>query len=364
MVNTVTYSEEKIEFKKVDYLKDTSTLGAIANSPATKAVTNILSIVTFLLSSSFGMVIVKLFQIFDILKFVKISMPLNFKAFIALFEDGIFDFLPNPFVIDEVGYCVRHEILVENDQDCFILNSAGGILAQIIGWILLKVVILGILTLLLGKKRASTSNQSGKKKLSGVEKANNKFNMGFYVNLMLAVNIDLNIAVFSNIRDFWIKPFVVFLNSTTCLIVLCIYVKLIIKILTKSSLLEFEKEFGKVSKLIKPSEEESLISGKNKIRKGKSKKLKRRRRKTKINFKVELDEKSKKSKFDSSTKDLINFTEDKQDDFTQDKNDWEFLREDVKPEISGVSALILQIQVARDFLVCMFVICFLNHPLM
>ena len=60
------------------------------------------------MSASFGVLIVKLFQVFDFLKFLNVNVPLNFKALMDLFETNVFDALPNMMSMDEEGMCEMH----------------------------------------------------------------------------------------------------------------------------------------------------------------------------------------------------------------------------------------------------------------
>jgi putative exporter of polyketide antibiotics len=65
--------------------------------------------------------------------------------------------------------------------------------------------------------------------------------------LLLAVNIDINVAVFSNIRDPWIRPFMVFVNSLISIVVIIFYVKFVIKLISKSAMIEIENSFKALS---------------------------------------------------------------------------------------------------------------------
>ena len=147
------YSSSSIEVNQIDYLEPSAFLLDVVNSKAVKKATGILALATIVLSGTFGMAIVKLFQIFDILKFVDVNLPINFRAFIKLFDEGIFDFIPNIFQIEEEGYCIRHRILISNDQDCFVLNSAGSILVQVMGWFMIKGVIMLALMAISNRKQ-------------------------------------------------------------------------------------------------------------------------------------------------------------------------------------------------------------------
>ena len=87
-----------------------------------------MSLITLIVSGSFGLMLVKLFQTFEFLKLINIPLPSNFAHFLSFFESNIFDFIPNFISVSETGICNTHQKIQENEMDCLVVNGAGGIL--------------------------------------------------------------------------------------------------------------------------------------------------------------------------------------------------------------------------------------------
>lgn len=118
LVSTSFYDERVIKVENANYYNpNDASQKAIEtlNSPASKSIAKTATVVTFLLSASFGLLIVKLFQVFDFLKFINVKVPLNFQAFMNIFETNIFDAMPNILQVEEEGMCQMHQKLIETE---------------------------------------------------------------------------------------------------------------------------------------------------------------------------------------------------------------------------------------------------------
>lgn len=73
-----------------------------------KTTGKVVSLVTIIVASSFGLMLVKLFQVFEFLKLLNVEVPVNFSKFLEFFESNIFDFLPNFINVSEEGVCNLH----------------------------------------------------------------------------------------------------------------------------------------------------------------------------------------------------------------------------------------------------------------
>lgn len=144
--------------------------------------------------------LVKLFQVFDFLRLINVELPINFVKFLSFFESNIFDILPNFLDIDETGICNLHPKLQENEMECFIVNSGGGILSQLIGWGLFKVGIMLLCLHVIGKKykklaqaeklpedKKKVKETSSTKVYKQMWRTNLSLNLSFFTNLALAV---------------------------------------------------------------------------------------------------------------------------------------------------------------------------------
>lgn len=125
-------------------------------------------------------------------------------------------------------------------------------------------------------------------------------NLEFFTNLALAVQIDLIVNVFVNIRSFWVKPFPLFYNSMLSMAIALIYVRLMYILGWNSVKLEiYKKRFGD---------------------------------------------------YDCHQAD-------------SNLSRWGFLKEDLKTSSKEtISGIISQYQMIRDFFICFFTIFFMDYP--
>ena len=81
-----------------------------------------------LINAPLGILILKLFQMFDFLKLLNIDLPVNMILFLKWFEDNMFDLIPNFLETDDsrVG-CNPHYKLLESKFSCLVVNNVGTI---------------------------------------------------------------------------------------------------------------------------------------------------------------------------------------------------------------------------------------------
>lgn len=94
-------------------------------------------------------------------------------------------------------------------------------MSQVIGWLILKAIVR-----LIYNKVKPGSKKPGMI-VSAICKLNSMLNLAFYSELMMAVHMDLLMAVLTNMRSFWINPFSIFFNSVLSLGILLFYIVMI-----------------------------------------------------------------------------------------------------------------------------------------
>ena len=96
-----------------------------------------------LFNAPYGILVLKLFQMFDYLKLVNVKLPTNAHAFLQWFEENMFDLVPNFLQIEEsAAVCSVHIKLRENDLSCLVLNNAGNLIQYYFVYIAAKILIL------------------------------------------------------------------------------------------------------------------------------------------------------------------------------------------------------------------------------
>ena len=84
------------------------------------------------------------------------------------------------------------------------------------------------------------SNQISAKKerKTKMQRVNDFFGLEFFTSLLIAIQLNLILAVMVNIRNFWYIPFIVWVNSTLSVAFLFFYIKFIYTLLERSIKLE------------------------------------------------------------------------------------------------------------------------------
>ena len=249
------YQEDKIEVSQIDYY-DPNSLFVDITSPPVKTSAKIVSAVAVVASPFTGVMMIRLFQIFDLLNFVKIILPMNFLQFMQFFSSNLFDIMPNFIQMDEGNICNLDWKIQEQEMDCFILNNAGNIIIQLAIALVIKCIIFII-------KNSQEQKKSNDGKPSFIEKMENYFNMAFFINFMIGANMDLTLGAFVNIRNFWVNPFSIFINSFISVVTILVYLRLIVIVIQKG------RKMTKVLRIIKSKEKMKAVLDKKSKKKNK-----------------------------------------------------------------------------------------------
>lgn len=251
------FKNDNITIENIDffYSKSTETISKAAKP--TQTTIKATSAITTVLSGSSGLAQVKLFQCFDILKFVNTELPLNFLVFLEIFNESFFDIFPNFLETEEVditsdelitkgapsnGYsCVdMHEKIKENDMKCYLLNNQGSIVLQFFGVLFLFLM---VISCVFGGGKSENFLIRIMKKLKGF------FGLGFWHEFLSAAQIELLAASFVNLRSLVLFPFVPFLSSFLSILLVVFYCWLIyvsFKYSLKMKKYEIKKQNGEL----------------------------------------------------------------------------------------------------------------------
>lgn len=331
------YQNDEITQENVDFFSVNDAIKALS-SPTTKSTITALSGVTLAVSPFTGVMMLRLFQIFDMLNFVKVTLPSNFLKFMELFSSNLFDIMPNFIQMDEKNHCKLDEKFIENEMDCWILNNAGNIFIQLFLALIFKLIII-----FAENKINSMKNAQKAQKI--IKKVDHYFNLAFFVNFMIASNMDLNLSAFINLRNFWVKPFNMFINSVLSVITILIYLRLVVMLINKGMKLK------KI--LLKIQKQENL----------KQKKISKDRIRRRENSGLDLLN-------DSSILSLRNSPEDQKHAEMEEKVkqeddrmlDWIFLGDELKDNLDLIPQLIYQMQFTREFFLCFIIVFFIDYP--
>lgn len=143
-------------------------------------------------------------------------------------------------VSDTNRYCNLHGKFSSLDMDCLFLNNAGNLGLQILLLIIFKALIRALARKSIKSSTQADSEEKGFQK--GVSKINNYISFAFIIEFLQAMHLDFIMAAYINMRNLWLTPFTVWINSTISIIVWISYLYLIITILNKSKHIELLKQ--------------------------------------------------------------------------------------------------------------------------
>ena len=78
---------------------------------------------------------IKLFQNLDYLLYINLELPANAKAVLKFFDLNLFRIIPNIFWVSEPEgeNCLDlHPILLEQEDECFVMNNIGNLIYQMV----------------------------------------------------------------------------------------------------------------------------------------------------------------------------------------------------------------------------------------
>jgi hypothetical protein len=280
---------------------------------------------------------IKVMQYFEFLRLVNVkALPQNYNAFLEIFSSNIFDIMPNPLSIKETPqipsistsdsrilafdeqvsesnrYCDLHSKFSGLDFECLFLNNAGNLGLQLLFLMIFKGLIRALVSRI-NKSNTLHSNPSTSKHSQkqgffdrNVTKVDKWISFAFLIEFVQAMHLDLIMAAYINMRNLWLTPFVVWINSTISMIVWFFYLYLIVLILNKSRKIEMLKQ--------------------------------------------------RKESF--TPKDIARI------ELKYDLKKWEFLKEHLKEDRTFFQGILNDLVFAKDFLVAGFIILFLEWPAM
>lgn len=160
---------------------------------------------------------------------------------------------------------------------------------------------------------------------SRFSKVNNGMNFGFLVEFLAAIQLDLIMAIFINMRNLWVRPFIVWVSSLLSFIFLVVYIMLSYYQVKYSIELERRKQMN-----------------------------------LKLNPEKYMLEKMKAGQTDGKEVDLYEI-----DDIEDPAlKRWGFLKELIRPDASFISGILPDLVFAKDFLVGFFIVSFVEYPLL
>lgn len=388
------------------------------------------------------MKVLKVFQMFDLLRFVNVDVPANTNAFMDIFSGNALDFVPSPPEIDETreyselewqllrsegkttdpsknsrillntelqftenesrtkkNTCELHEVFIQRDMKCYVLNNVGNLFIELITNYLAKIVALLMMWFTFSKKKAAGQQGCLYRFFLRI---NRFLGFAFLVNTLGAFEIDLVMSAFVNSRSLWVYPFKLWINSVLAVGILILYANLAKKLIIKSYFLEkFRERYGiypmtrediedekiermkdelngetekpmiesveedtPASSLEKPSSENKYMKRMQKKSKLKSTDLKE---KQKIHYfddlMVNADKDAKEAGLDGYDRTPHYYKTQRAYDDHEIKG-WEFLREEISPKTSFKGGMINEMYLLRDLVLCAVILCFMNSPKM
>jgi hypothetical protein len=327
------YLEQKeIEVQDINiyFAEDLQTVeGAVAPIKNTMKTATALVVVSNPITA---MQMVKLMQYFDFLRLVNIKeLPANFSEFLEIFSSNVLDIMPNPLeakedtgdedvpedeeerilsdfdsmpVSSSNRYCHLHNKFSGQDLSCLILNNVGNLYIEVVLFFLLKAFLKTLVTFT-SKHNNQKSKKTEEKGFSKhLKTAYSYLSFAFFIEFIIAIHLDIIMAAFINLRNFWVMPFIVWINSMIALLCIVGYLYLIRLSIKKSLKIENIHH----NKNLTDDDKKELIS-KNKLEK------------------------------------------------------WEFLKEPLKDQRSKIGGLIQEILFAKDFAVGFFIVLFVEYPI-
>lgn len=169
--------------------------------PIMKRLLQGITVTYVIFNAPFGILVLKLFQMFDYLKLVNVDLPSNAQAFLQWFEENMFDLIPNHLYKDDSSIgCDVHNKLLENNLSCLMLNNTGNLFQYYFVYISAKILIL-VLSLakkLLGNCWRKKSNISDSK----VANFNVCIGLEFFYQMCQAIQLDYFVAIAASLRSF------------------------------------------------------------------------------------------------------------------------------------------------------------------
>jgi hypothetical protein len=228
--------------------------------------------------------------------------------------------------------CSLHPLLEGQDFGCLVLNNVGNLLIEILIYVLAKLVI----QLLICSQRKSQKDSGKKTKFANfLSKANGFLSRAFFIEFMIALHMDLNMASSINLRNFWVLPFPLFAGSMIALVVIVAYGYLIRKLLSNS--IRLERKLQRLKKITNETETHS------------------RNRPLAKKDSPSSKEKDIQRKLDPICEVLKKEIEEDQ---------YGFLKENRHEDSTFIGGIINEIILCRDYIVAINILLFLEYPVL
>lgn len=154
----------------------------------------ILLLAYFIISFPLAMAYIKMTQVLSYLSFVNIKYSGLYIAFLKLFSNTIFDYIPNPMEgLFEGDLCqVTMGRFFEEEISCYYLSNSWSIFLRVITMILVKLILWGLLGI---------SYLLGPRVTKWVQKANSYWGIGHVVATLVSYDLDIIIPSYVTMKS-------------------------------------------------------------------------------------------------------------------------------------------------------------------
>ena len=249
-------TEDLITVEKIDFFMDQAFEQLAENKQTATQAGMGISFMFILMNPGMAVIFLKIIQTYEIYRFINAELPSNAQMILSFSEPNILDIFPNYLYYEEteetVG-CLLAQEIIRNGKDCLLMNNGViPFILQLIFFGMLKLIFRGLIHC--SQEDKDTFVYKFSKKASG------KLNIGFAIGAVSAVQMDLFIGVMINLRNFFIYPFILFVNSVASLVIMLMYIFFAYKVIRKTwDLAKFESKLNeKQNNNQKQSEIESV----------------------------------------------------------------------------------------------------------
>ena len=296
-----------------------------------------------------GVLFLRMMQTYEIYSFVNVEMPANIHMLFSYFDTNLLNFIPDPLSYDESGVgCLLHPKLIENDKECMIMNNGGASFV-------IQILVYGAVKALVYWLYRNSMDITDSWVHLGSRYMDGKMDRGFMVEAASGMQLDLLLAVCVNLRNFFIYPFILFVNSTASLAIMVLFLVLAYNLGIKSYLLEdwFRGARGGES------------GGNGAPGSPRRPSLERRAEFSKKNLGQKSgSQSSREGEGDGSALKRVKKDKLGVEGMPKHLSNWLFIREPLRDDISGIGAYYLFLIFLKDFVLVGSIIGFLTIPIL
>ena len=245
------YDPSFIVLQNINYYSDLSLNGMRSNKARLQISGMSISAAFIISNPAVGILFLRFIQVCEIYKYVDIELPANLEVFYSYFDNNILNLVPEPKIsYDEAKVnCLLHPKIVELETNCLLMNNGGiGFIVQLAFYAVVKGLVMFVVK--------NSQDNKDSKFYRFFKFFDTKLNLGFAYGTLLAVQLDLLHPVFINMRNFFIYPFMLFVNSVASLGVLVMYAYYVFIIFKKLWYLQGFKKAGKTENQKKGEKQE------------------------------------------------------------------------------------------------------------